>query len=269
MVALADCLYWLVINDRTQQDTMHLTSFLLPWLLLALAIAVGFAARLIPLRSKAGIITLSALGAFMLLFAVLSNLFTAKDRDHLERYKEQALQAEDWKYRHLDELTLILAQFKPPSEADQALLKKLISYGWLGNNSKLLSAQQAHEARERLRANYNPVKPMLIKGVPTNVDEHIVKLALRQVGFTLVPYQADEEPYTQVNIIYYGRDMTPLEVKLAALTLMRAGVELKAIKPFPKDTQGNLRAIKVDWNKYYDSRKILDVADIETVEQFK
>lgn len=248
---------------------MHLTSFLLPWLLVLFTIAVGFAARLLPLPGKAGIITLSALGIFILSLATLSTTFTYKQVAQLDQQQEQLKQEEEWKYRHLDELTLILAQFKPPSEADQALLKKLISYGWLGNNSKLLSAQQAHEARERLRANYTPDSPMLIKGVPTTVDERIVKLALRQVGFTLVPYQEDEEPYQQVNIIYYGRDMQPLEVKLAALTLIRAGIELKAIKPFPKDTQGNLRAIKIDWNKYYEGRKTLSVADIETVEDFK
>ncbi len=248
---------------------MHLTSYLLPWLLVVFTIAVGFAARLLPIPGKAGIITLSALGVFMLGLATLSNVYTYKDVTQLQNQSEQLQQHEDWKYRYLDELALVLAQFKPPSEADQVLLKKLVSYGWLGNNSKILAAQQAHEARERLRATYTPSSPMLIKGIPTTVDEHIVKLALRQVGFTLVPYQPDEEPYQQVNIVYFGRDITPLEVKLAALTLMRAGIELKAIKPFPKDTQGNLRAIKIDWNKYYESRKMLDVADIETVEDFK
>lgn len=247
---------------------MSILVYLIPWLLLVTALVMMILSQSFPLRSKGGLISVISLTLIMVLVSALANIATVKQNARIADLEAQIQQAEDWKYRHLDELTLILAQFKPPTEQDLALLKTLISYGWLGNNSKILRAKQAHESRERLRADYAPSDPMLIKGVPTSVDEHIVVGALKQVGFFIVPYQEGEEPLQDVNIIYYGRDMKPVEIKLAALTLIRAGVEVKAIKPFPEVTRGNLRAIRIDWNKYYDSRKAMEAADIETAESF-
>jgi hypothetical protein len=109
---------------------------------------------------------------------------------------------------------------------------------------------------------------MLIKGIPTSVDTSIVTLGMKEIGFVVVPYQDDEQPETEVNIIYFGRDMKITEIQMAALTLMQAGVDLKAIKPFPKATQGNLRAIRIEWNKYYNGRKSLSVEEVEAATSF-
>jgi hypothetical protein len=247
---------------------MDTLPYLLPWILLLLAAATAAAVKFLPFKSIAGIAVISVLSLFMLLIAIYANIITSQQFQAVDEKAAELAALEEWKYSHLDELTLILAQMKPPSDQEQALLKELISYGWLRQNPSVLKAQQAHQARQRLVADYEPEKPMLIKGIPTTVDDKIVQLSLREIGFIVLPYREDETPETDVNIIYFGRDMDLEAVKLAALTLMQAGVDLKAIKPFPKATQGNLRAIKIEWNKYYEGRKSMDIDGIESAKGF-
>lgn len=247
---------------------MSALPYLLPWILILLAAGLAVAVKLLPLKSIAGISVLSVLSLLLLLVAIFSNVISSQQFSTLAEKEAAVIEMEEWKYSHLDELTLILAQLRPPKEEELALMKKLISYGWLSENPNIVRAQQAHQARERLLATYDPGNPMLIKGIPITVENHIVDLALREVGFIVLPYREDEAPEKDANIIYYGRDMELPEIKLAALTLMQAGIDLKAIKPFPKPTQGNLRAIKIEWNKYYESRKSLLPDDVETAKGF-
>ena len=241
---------------------MSALPYLLPWILLLLAVALAVAVKFLPLKSIPGIAVTAVLGLLLLLVAVYSNLVTGQQNAALARHQAQVAEMEEWKYAQLDRLSLILAQMRPPTEAETALLKELISYGWLSDNAAIQRARAAHQARQQLLDSYEPGKPMLIKGIPTTVDQQIVELALRELGFIVLPYREDEQPETEVNIIYYGRDLALEEIKLTALTLMQAGVDLKAIKPFPQDTQGNLRAIRIEWNKYYESRKSLTVDGI-------
>lgn len=248
---------------------MDTLPYLLPWVLLLFAAGIAVAIKLLDIKTIVGIAMVSTLGLFMVLIAVYANIVTSQQFNLIEEKQQAVYDMEAWKYKHMDEMSLIIAQLKPPSDEVQALVKQLISFGWKMNNRKIIQAQEAHAARERLIGELELGKPMLIKGIPTVVDDKIVDLSLRQLGFTVIPYREDETPEEDANIIYYGRDMDVLEVKLTALTLMRAGIELKAIKAFPKATQGNLRAIKIEWNKYYISRKALTVEEVENAESFK
>lgn len=248
---------------------MDTLPYLLPWVLLLFAAGIAVAIKLLDIKTIVGIAVVSTLALFMVLIAVYANIVTSQQFNLIEEKQQAVYDMEAWKYKHMDEMSLIIAQLKPPSDEVQALVKQLISFGWKMNNRKIIQAQEAHAARERLIGELELGKPMLIKGIPTVVDDKIVDLSLRQLGFTVIPYREDETPEEDANIIYYGRDMDVLEVKLTALTLMRAGIELKAIKAFPKATQGNLRAIKIEWNKYYISRKALTVEEVENAESFK
>ena len=248
---------------------METLPYLLPWILLLLTAGIAVAVKFLDIKSIMGIAVVSTLGLVMLLIAIYANIITSQQYGEVVLKQQELTAMEEWKYQHMDELSLIIAQQRMPSDETQALVKQLISYGWKMNNRKITDAQAAHLARERLIGELENPSPMLIKGIPTMVDEKIVDLSLRQLGFTVIPYRDDETPEEDANIIYYGRDMTTLEVKLAALTLMRAGIELKAIKAFPKVTQGNLRAIKIEWNKYYISRKALSVEEVASAEAFK
>lgn len=247
---------------------METLPYLLPWFLLLLAIGVAVAVKLLPLKSIAGIAVISVISLIFLGVCIYANVVSSQLYDRIDEKQLALEKMEEWKYRHLDGLSLLIAQMQPPADEDLALLKQLQGWGWLSTSPALRQMQQADSARERILAEFTPSQPMLIKGVPQSVNSQIVDFALRQVGFTVLPYREDETPETEVNIIYYGRDMNINEVKLAALTLMRAGVELKAVKPFPKPTAGNLRAIKIEWNKYYELRKALNVQDVEAATVF-
>lgn len=247
---------------------MDTLPYLLPWILLLLAIGLAVNVSLLPIKSIPGIAVTSVLGLLMLLVAIYGNLITHQQFDQVAEKKAELANMEAWKYRHLDELSLLIAQLKPPETEDLALMDQLRDYGWRPENANIQRMLAAHQSRERVRSEFEPTGPMLIKGIPTDVNDAMVSLALRQVGFTVIPYREDEEAETRVNIIHYGRDMDVAAIKLAALTLIRAGVVIKGIKPFPKPTQGNLRAIKIEWNKYYQNRDPLEPDEIEAATSF-
>lgn len=247
---------------------MSALPYLIPWIILLLAVALAAAVKLLPLKSIAGIAVNSAILLVLIALAIYANVIASQQDSKLAVQESTIGEMEQWKYRHLDELTLVLAQLKPPTEKEQALLQDLISFGWNAENAVIRQAQNAHRARSRLMHSFKPGSPMLIKGIPTSVNTNIVSLGLKEAGFIVLPYQEDEKPESDVNIIYYGRDMQLPEIQLAALTLMQAGIDLKAIKPFPKATQGNLRAIRIEWNKYYDGRKSMSVEDVENATAF-
>ena len=247
---------------------METLPYLLPWFLLLLAVGLAVATKMLPLKSIAGIAVIAVISLIFLGLCIYSNVVSSQLFSRVEEKQQQLADMEAWKYKHLDELALLIAQMKPPQEEDIALVKELESYGWLSSSPVLRQMKEAHGARERVLAEFTPSQPMLIKGIPMSVDEKIVDLSLRQVGFTVLPYREDEAKDPDSNIIYYGRDMNIAEVKLAALTLMQAGINLKAIKPFPKPTSGNLRAIKIEWNKYYETRSGMTVEEVETAKTF-
>ena len=247
---------------------MNALPYLLPWFLLILTIGIAVAVKLLPLKSIAGASVSAVILLIIIGLSVYSNIVTHQLFGRVAEKQQKLEDMEQWKYRHLDELSLLIAQLREPSDKDVALVQRLESYGWTSDDPALIKMRDAHDALERLKADYTPSQPMLIKGIPLTVSNDIVSLQLRTLGFTVLPYRADEKPEPQSNIIYYGRDMKPIEVKLAALSLMQAGVDLKGVKPFPQPTQGNLRAIKIDWNKYYEARKGMTVQEVEAGDDF-
>ncbi len=247
---------------------METLPYLLPWFLLLLAAGLAAAVKLLPLKSIGGIAVASVISLIFLGLCIYSNIISGQLFNRVEEKQQQVAEMEAWKYKHLDELSLLVAQLRPPEDDDLALLKELQSYGWLTSTPQLRQMREAHAARERVLADFTPKQPMLIKGIAQSVDEKIVELSLRQVGFTVLPYRDDEQVDSDSNILYFGRDMELPEIKLAAFTLMQAGIDLKAIKPFPKPTAGNLRAIKIEWNKYYETRKGMTVEEVEAAKAF-
>lgn len=247
---------------------MHALPYLLPWLLLLLAAGLVAAVKLLPLKSIVGGSVIGLLALLFIGICIYANIVSSQQFHHLEEKEAALAKVEEWKYKHLDELSLLIAQLKPPADEEGAVLKELSGYGWLTTHNFVRHMRDAHTARDRVLAEFTPTQTILIKGIPTTVNEKIVELSLRQVGFTVIPFKPDEVRDPDINILYFGRDLNINEIKLAALTLMQAGVELKGIKPFPKATQGNLRAVKLEWNKYYEVRKGMTVGEVETAKAF-
>lgn len=243
--------------------------YILPWVMLLLAIGAVMAHKLLEFKSVMWIVSIAISSVIFIGCNVLLMLSASHAHHEVESASKKLEDMEEWKYRHLDEITLALSQIRPMSQTNSVLLDQLKNYGWIPAQPALRRLEEANQVRDRILGTYYPRTENLFKGLPKLVDQNLLDLSLRQVGFTNVAYRPEEEIPDEVNVIYYGKSLDIKDVKLAALTLMRAGVELKAIKPFPKDTQGNLKAIKAEYNKTIEVRRSLTPAEIEKATIFK
>lgn len=250
---------------------MDSIAYTLPWLMVLLTIGTACATKLLPLKSIVGISVLSALGLFILGMAIYDNLISSEFEDRIADAKAELAQMEEWKYTHLDELALIIAQRVPPEDEDLATLERLRGYGWTRSNADFRRVTEAALALDNLRGEQPDAERAiyLYKGIPLTVNQDIVRLSLQRLGYKVIPPSEDEESMEQANVLYYGKYVKLEDVKMTALTLMRAGVNLTNIKPFNKDTRGNLRAVKLEWNEYLAKRPPLSVAEVVEAKDFK
>jgi len=249
---------------------MEAIPYILPIIILLLAVGIGAVCKFLPIKSLVGAITLGSLSFFLLVFTVCQMFIVGDFKSKIMTKTSEVKAMQAWKYHHLDEMSLLIAQLPMPTSDDEALLKTLQSYGWQSDSASINHLKDANLLLEELKASKSTFKTRyLIKGIPTKIDNKIIELALRNVGFKLIPYKTDDEIPEDVNIMYYGKRIDTLSVKLAALTLIRAGIGIKAIKPFKKVTRGNARAIKIDWSKYVTTRQTMTADSIGAVKKFK
>lgn len=79
-----------------------------------------------------------------------------------------------------------------------------------------------------------------------------------------------EEPeIRRANVMYYGPYVKAYEIKLAALTMIRAGVNLKLIRLSKQVSGDKARAIIFDWSKTYGTRPNLDPMDVYSKKSFR
>ncbi len=243
--------------------------YILPWIMLLLAVGAVFAHKLLEFKSVMWIISIVLTSILFITCNVLLALGAVSQNAALKEEKHKLEAMEEWKYRYMDEITLAISQIRPLSQSNSALLDQVKNWGWIPMQPAMRKLEEANQVRERILGAYYPRGENLFKGLPKLVDQSLLDLSLRQIGFNNVPYRAEEEVPDEVNVIYYGKALDLRDVKLVALTLMRAGIELKAVKPFPKDTQGNLQAIKAEYNKTLEVRRSMTAAEIEKATIFK
>lgn len=248
---------------------MSYLAYILPWVMLLLAVGAVLAHKLLEFKSVMWIVSIATSSVLFLGCNVMLMVAAGHDRAEVKEVRLKLEEMETWKYRYMDEITLTIAQIRPMSQSNSALLDQAENWGWLPIQPTMRRLEEANQVRDRILSTYYPRGENLFKGLPKLVDQNLVALSLRQVGFTNVPYRPDEEIPDEVNVIYFGKNLDIRDVKLAALTLMRAGVEMKAIRPFPKDTQGNLQAIKAEYNKTMEARRSMTAAEIEKATIFK
>lgn len=250
---------------------MESVSYILPWIFILLAIGLGFATKFLPFKSIAGAAVMSLLMLFMIGVAIYDIILLGDYEEAIAERDKSLQDMEEWKYKHMDEMSLLLARQNNPTDEQLAQLKQLMGFGWISSNPAITRPFAAHQAREILKSDLPPVEraKYLLKGIPKSVDETIVDLGMRELGYIVVPYREDEPILDDVNVIYYGRDVDLLTLKLTALTLMQAGVDLKEVKPFQQPTKGNLRAVKLDWNKYFEARPTLSAQQVVEAADFK
>ncbi|CBL44493.1 hypothetical protein HDN1F_09100 [gamma proteobacterium HdN1] len=243
--------------------------YILPWLLLLLAAGGAFAHKKLEFRSKWWIVSIAGISSLFLIFNLLIMAGAWTQSKEVSSLSQKISDLDAWKYRYMDEITLAISQIRPLSQQDNAIIDKIKGWGWLPSQPALQQLDAADQARSRILTGYYPSGNNLFKGLPKLVDQKLVELSLRQAGFQNVPYRADEEVPDEINVLYFGSKLDVRDIKLAALTLMRAGVELKAIKPFPQASDGNLQAIKGEYSKTMNARRTLTTDSVEKANVFR
>ncbi|PIE42316.1 MAG: hypothetical protein CSA49_00505, partial [Gammaproteobacteria bacterium] len=159
-------------------------AYILPWILLLFTIGIACAVKFLPFKSIAGIAVISSLSLFMLSAAIYDNLISLEFEEMVAEAEAEVAALEEWKYAHLDELSLIIAQQQMPSDEDVATLKRFKSYGWLNSNVDFQRIVDAAAAYTQLKGERPDAKRAvyLFKGIPESVDQKIVELSLRGLG---------------------------------------------------------------------------------------
>jgi hypothetical protein len=173
-----------------------------------------------------------------------------------------------WSDDRIRELTSTLASFRAEANTQLAGITGLLrSYGWsaprLGGLRTADRSLEAAQARARLAAATagESRSGVTVQYFPKDVDRQTVEGALRDLGFRLQagPTQVPDVP---TNTIWYGSQVPRSDVLLVALTLMRAGIEMKAIEPFSSST-GRATLIQVGADRTYQTRPALTVTQVQ------
>lgn len=104
-------------------------------------------------------------------------------------------------------------------------------------------------------------KKIVVKYFQKDVDGNKVLNALKELDFQLLKGKA-KIPNGETNAIYYGNKVDIESIKFVALTLVRAGVQLKEIIPFISN-EGRENEIQVVHTDELKSKENFDVRKIE------
>jgi len=160
-------------------------------------------------------------------------------------------------------------------ERTDTLLKQ---FGW--ESSRLprgsldkYSVQQSLTANQDLQqatrlAPLESRKRVTVQYFPKDVDGKRVEAALLELGFAIDKRQASISNIP-TNAIWYGEPVKIEEVKLVAFTLIRAGVQIKAIRPFADNSpRRNAALIQVGADKDVVTNAPLSVEEIRNATGF-
>lgn len=184
-------------------------------------------------------------------------------------------QQSNWQKEQITNLSIALRSFEDKTATSLEEIKVLLKlFGSVKENPSLDDAKQSLRA-DLLRtrrtqaagsAGSSSRQQVTVRYFPKDVDRRIVEAALRELGFNLTRGQANL-PDLPTNAIWFGDDVSIEDVKLVAYTLIRAGVEIKAIRPF-RNPDGKSRQIQVGSDEDYLSREPLSVEEIEQAQRF-
>lgn len=181
----------------------------------------------------------------VMMIIIPAGLAIAFGQQKAESAKRQALQAE--KQHQIDQLKILELQMQLKSvsadvgKAIQGLQTLLIGFGFTPETAAVASPERIRKSKlangllqEAARSNTPFIKSerqrITVQYFPKNVDPDVVEKTLSDLGFTFVKRVPQQQGAT--NAIWFGEDVPLSDVKLVALTLVRAGVDVKTIKPF-------------------------------------
>lgn len=182
----------------------------------------------------------------LVLFIIIpASLAIAFGQQKTENAKQQALQAKE--QHRKDQLQILALQRELQSvgkgvgRAVEGLQTLLIGFGFTPETAAIASPERiskSKEANSLVQAAVNSStasikserRRIVVQYFPKNVDPDVIEKTLSALGFTFMTGVPQQQGAT--NAIWFGTDVPLSDVKLVALTLVRAGVDLKTIKPF-------------------------------------
>ncbi len=170
----------------------------------------------------------AVLGVLLVVLFVVAGIAWQQRQDALsaaDKARRQTLEAENARRQAEDRTKELLLQFGWQSDR--------VATAAAGGSSvdQSLKANQAIQ-QAAARAPAASRGNVVVQYFPKNVDGNRVEAALTELGFRLDRRSA-LVPALPTNSIWYGTPVALEDVKLVALTLIRAGVQIRAIRPFP------------------------------------
>jgi len=103
----------------------------------------------------------------------------------------------------------------------------------------LKNSLKANDAIKELSNDYTPNPQIVIRYYYKTIDDEKIILSLKSLGYSFEKRMPDESLKGQkTNSIWFGSNVSLKDCKIIALSLIRAGIEIKAIRPF-KGSQTN------------------------------
>jgi hypothetical protein len=180
-----------------------------------------------------------------------------------------------WNKQHIKDLTYIIKKFKLETDKRFSNLQfQLRSFGWSDKKLSKLSPYQAsfeaQKERNILIAATSQLyrKSVTIQYFPKDVDKRIVRKALKELGFRVILGRTVVHDIP-TNSIWFGSRVRIEDVKLVAYTLIRAGVEIKAIRLFRRSKKNCEYLVQVGADSALKDKPPLSVAEIREAKEFE
>jgi hypothetical protein len=143
----------------------------------------------------------------------------------------------------------------------------------LSTNEVLEKSLSANAAIKLIISNYNPNGNVIVSYYDRTIDEKRVALELQALGYQFVKKSSsDYMKKNATNSIWFGSMVPIQDVKIVAFALIRAGVPLKGIRPYPssKENPGYKRnIIEVGASIDLKDKPLLSVDYIKNAKDFK
>lgn len=138
-------------------------------------------------------------------------------------------------------------------------------------SATLDTVQQSNQANDELipelQQNRGNKELITVQYFPKDVDPDIIRETLQKLGFKL---EIGNPKITEVstNSIWFGEKVKVEDVRLIAYTMIRAGVQIKAIRPFRNLSEKNSLLIQIGSDAQIQDIQPLTVEKIRETSQF-
>jgi len=157
-----------------------------------------------------------------------------------------------------DKVDSLLGSFGYLKERIPGVTVTEVEQSFKANKERVLMASRLPSARAR---------EITVEYFPKDFDPEVVRDALQELGFRLVVRQAIL-PDIPTNSIWFGSLVSIEDVKLVAYTLIRAGVKIKAIRPFRTRPAERASLIQVGGDALLVDAPALTVEEIRAATEF-